>query len=72
MELYTTINSKVGGKMNKNNFNKAGNSNVIKETRDKFHHSFKVGFRAYPLGYKGLNLGITTTPSLLLAFRFVS
>jgi hypothetical protein len=33
---------------------------AIKEAGDKFHKKFQVGYRAHPLGYRGVNLGIST------------
>jgi hypothetical protein len=33
---------------------------IVKETKDRFHYNFKDGMWAYPLGYKGVNLGWTT------------
>jgi len=32
---------------------------AIKETNNKLHHNFQVGSKARPLGYKGINLGIS-------------
>jgi hypothetical protein len=34
---------------------------AIKEANNKFHLNFQVGSRAHPLGYVGINLGISTT-----------
>jgi len=33
---------------------------AIKEVGDKFHKNFQAGYKAHPLKYKGVNLGIST------------
>jgi hypothetical protein len=33
---------------------------AIKEVEDKFHKNFQAGYKAHPLRYKGVNLGIST------------
>ncbi len=33
---------------------------AIKQAKDKFHKNFQDGYRAHPLGYMGVNLGIST------------
>jgi hypothetical protein len=33
---------------------------VIRETWDRFHQNFQVNYKAHPLGYMGVNLGIST------------
>jgi hypothetical protein len=37
---------------------------AIKEVRDKFHQNFQSGYRSHPLGYMGVNLGISTLAQL--------
>jgi hypothetical protein len=43
------------------NFNLACSTLAIKEVSNKFHQNFQTSFRAHPLGYKGVNLGISTS-----------
>jgi hypothetical protein len=43
------------------NFNLAWSTLAIKEASNKFHQNFQTSFRAHPLGYKGVNLGISTS-----------
>jgi hypothetical protein len=33
---------------------------AIRQARDKFHQNFQASYRAHPLGYMGVNLGIST------------
>jgi hypothetical protein len=33
---------------------------AIKQAREKFHKNFQDGYRAHPLRYMGVNLGIST------------
>jgi hypothetical protein len=32
---------------------------AIREANNKLHQNFQVGSKAHPLGYKGINLGIS-------------
>ncbi len=42
---------------------------AIKEKRHKFHHNFQVGYKAHPLRYMGVNLGILTPTQLEVKAR---
>jgi hypothetical protein len=37
---------------------------AIREAREKFHQNCQVGYKAHPLGYMGVNLGIPTPARL--------
>jgi hypothetical protein len=37
---------------------------AIRETNNRFHQNFQAGFRTLPLGYKGINLGISIATHL--------
>ncbi len=39
------------------NFIATCSSSAVREVGNKFHYNFKVGLRAHPLGYKGVNIG---------------
>jgi hypothetical protein len=43
------------------NFKLTWSTLAIKEASNKFHQNFQTSFRAHPLGYKGVNLGISTS-----------
>ncbi len=42
---------------------------AIKQIRDKFHQNFQASYKAHPLGYKGVNSGISTLAQLKTRVR---
>jgi hypothetical protein len=42
---------------------------AIKQAREKFHQNFQVGYKAHPLGYKGVNSVISTLAQLKARVR---